>query len=35
MHTKFWSDNLREKDHFGDLDVSGIIIVRWILEKVV
>jgi hypothetical protein len=25
--------NLREGDHFGDPDVDGRIILRWILRK--
>jgi hypothetical protein len=26
----FWWVNLRERDHLGDLDVDGRIILRWI-----
>jgi hypothetical protein len=25
--------NLRERDHWGDLDVDGRIILRWIFRK--
>jgi hypothetical protein len=25
----FWSRNLRERDHWNDLDVDGWIILRW------
>jgi len=31
--TGFWWGNLREKDHSGDLDVDGRIILRWIFGK--
>ena len=30
---KFWWGNLRERDHWGDQDIDGRIIVRWILRK--
>jgi hypothetical protein len=33
MHTKFWSENLKGKDHSEDLDVDGKIILEWILGK--
>jgi hypothetical protein len=31
--TGFWWGNLRERDHWGDPDVDGRIILRWILRK--
>jgi len=31
--TGFWWGNLREKDHWGDPDVDGKIILRWIFTK--
>ena len=31
--TMFWWGNLREIDHWGDQDVDGRIILRWILRK--
>ena len=31
--TTFWWGNLRERDHFGDQDVDGRIILRWIFRK--
>ena len=30
---KFWWGNLRERDHWGDHDLDGRIILRWILRK--
>ena len=33
MCTGFWWENLREIDHWGDLDVDGRIILRWIFGK--
>jgi len=32
-YTGFWGGNLRERDHLGDLDVDGRIILRWIFRK--
>jgi hypothetical protein len=31
--TGFWWGNLRERDHRGDPDVDGRIILRWIFRK--
>jgi hypothetical protein len=31
--TGFWCGNLRERDHLGDPDVDGRIILRWIFRK--
>jgi hypothetical protein len=33
VYTGFWLGNLRERDHWGDPDVDGRIILRWILRK--
>jgi hypothetical protein len=33
LHTKFWLENLRERNHSKDLDVDEKIILQWILEK--
>ena len=33
MCTGFWWGNLRESDHWGDPDVDGRIILRWIFGK--
>ena len=31
--TRFWWGNLTERDHWGDQDADGRIILRWILRK--
>jgi len=31
--TGFWLANLRERDHWGDPDVDGRIILKWIFRK--
>jgi hypothetical protein len=31
--TGFWSGNQRERDHWGDPDIDGMIILRWIFRK--
>jgi hypothetical protein len=31
--TGFWWGNLRERDHWGDPDVDGRIILRWVFRK--
>ena len=31
--TRVWFGNLRERDHSGDQDVDGRIILRWIFRK--
>jgi len=31
--TGFWWGNVRERDHWGDPDVDGRIILRWIFWK--
>ena len=33
MCTGFWWGNLRERDHWGDPDVDGRIILRWTFRK--
>jgi hypothetical protein len=33
MHTKFWLEDLKRRDHSEDLDVNGSIILEWILGK--
>jgi hypothetical protein len=30
---RFWWGNVREIDHWGDPDVDGMIILRWIFRK--
>ena len=31
--TGFWWGNLRERDHWGEPDVDGRIILRWTFRK--
>jgi hypothetical protein len=31
MHTKFWSENLKERDDSEDLSAGGRIVLDWIL----
>jgi len=33
MHTKFWSEKLKERDCLEDVDVGGTIILEWFLGK--
>jgi hypothetical protein len=33
VYTVFWWGNLRERNHLGDPDVDGRIILRWILKN--
>jgi hypothetical protein len=33
VHTGFWWGNLREREPWGDPDVDGRIILRWIFRK--
>jgi hypothetical protein len=32
-HRKFWSENMKGRDHSEDLGVYGRIILQWILGK--
>jgi len=32
-YTGFWWGNLKERDHLGDPDEDGRIILRWIFMK--
>jgi len=31
MPTKFWSENVKGRDHLKDLGVDGRILLEWIL----
>jgi len=31
--TGFWWGNLRERDHWGDPGVDGMVILRWIFRQ--
>jgi len=33
VYAGFWWGNLRERDHVGDPDIKGKIILRWIFRK--
>jgi hypothetical protein len=33
VYTRFWWENLRERDHLEDPGVDERIILRWILRK--
>jgi len=33
VHTGFWWENLRERDHLRDPGVDGRIILRWMFRK--
>jgi len=33
MHTEFWLETLKGRDHLEDIGVDGTIILEWILEK--
>jgi hypothetical protein len=33
MHTIFWLENLKGKDHFEDLGIDGKTKLEWILGK--
>jgi hypothetical protein len=33
MYIGFWCGNLRERDHLGDPDVDGKIVLKWIFKN--
>jgi hypothetical protein len=34
MHIGYWWESQKERDHYEDHDVSGRIILKWILREV-
>jgi len=33
MCTAFWWENMRERDHLGDIGIDGRYKIRWIFRK--
>jgi hypothetical protein len=33
MNTSFYCENLKVRDHLGELDVNGWIILKWLIVK--
>jgi hypothetical protein len=33
MHTKYWSENMKERDDLENRDKDGRLIWKWILKK--
>jgi hypothetical protein len=33
LYTGFWWENLKERNHVGDPDVDGKIILKWIFRE--
>jgi len=33
VHTRFWLGDLRERGRLEDLSIDGIIILKWIVQK--
>jgi hypothetical protein len=33
MHSGFWWEGQKERDHYEVIDVGGWIILKWIVEK--
>ena len=34
MHARFWWGSLKERDHLGNPNVNGRIILRWDMQEV-
>jgi hypothetical protein len=35
MHTKFWPENLKGRNHAGNMGIDGSLILQWNLGKYV
>jgi hypothetical protein len=33
VYTGFWWGDLRKRDHFDDIGIEGIIILKWVFNK--
>jgi hypothetical protein len=33
MHVEYWWESQKERDHYKDLYISGIIILKWNLDR--
>jgi hypothetical protein len=33
MHIEFWWESQKEREHSGDPDTDGMIVLKWILQK--
>jgi len=33
VSTRFWWEDMRERDHLVDTDIDGRIILKWIFKK--
>jgi hypothetical protein len=33
VHTTFWPENMKGRNHKEDLDIDGMTVLKWILKK--